>query len=317
MKCNITLEEACKRASPGLRIKIAHSVQLLRKAEKIALAYDAQDGFYLAFSGGKDSQALYHIAELSGVKFRAHFSPTSIDPPAVIRFIRTQYPDVRFEKLTKSIYARAIEKQLLPTKTVRWCCEDFKESAGAGKVTLIGIRKAESSRRAKRNEVEMSSRKFSGDMQGFEEYRKKKLKPSVANPEAINNESVTGCITGKDSLLVSPIIYWNEHDVWEFLNKVVHVPHCELYDQGWRRLGCVCCPMSSYRQKVKEINLYPHIKENWIKTIMAIRRGGISQRDYLVEHTRRQCAHKEGAYIADQTPDKWIGKNRGGATKLP
>lgn len=313
MKCNITLEEACKRASLKLGQKIEHSIKLLRKAEKIALAYDATDGFYLAFSGGKDSQALYHIAELAGVKFKAHFSPTSVDPPAVIRFIRQNYPDVEFEKLKQSIYSRAVEKSLLPTQNIRWCCADFKESAGAGKVTLIGIRKKESSRRAKRNEVEISSRKFSGDMAGFEEYRKEKLRPSVANTDAIETESLTGCITGKDSLLISPIIYWDENDVWEFLNKVVKVSHCELYDNGWKRLGCICCPMSSYKQKIKEVTLYPHVKENWIKAIMAIRRGGgISQRDYLAEHTRRQCTHKEGAYIADPNPDRWTNKNGGG-----
>ena len=43
-----------------------HSIELLQKAEKLALQYDATDGFYLAFSGGKDSQALYHVAVLGG-----------------------------------------------------------------------------------------------------------------------------------------------------------------------------------------------------------------------------------------------------------
>ena len=26
------------------------------------------------------------------------------------------------------------------------------------------------------------------------------------------------CVGGKDKILVSPIIYWTEQDVWEFLN---------------------------------------------------------------------------------------------------
>lgn len=319
MHCNITLEEAYKRASLKLGQKIEHSIKLLRKAEKIALAYDTTDGFYLAFSGGKDSQALYHIAELAGVKFKAHFSPTSVDPPAVIRFIRQNYPDVEFEKLKQSIYSRAVEKSLLPTQNIRWCCADFKESAGAGKVTLIGIRKKESSRRAKRNEVEMSSRKFSGDMSGFEEYRKEKLRPSVANTDAIETESLTGCITGKDSLLISPIIYWDENDVWEFLNKVVKVSHCELYDNGWKRLGCICCPMSSYKQKIKEVTLYPHVKENWIKAIMKIRKEREFQEGTVWWNMPEQdikSKHGEGAYIKDANPERWIKPDRGGKTIL-
>lgn len=283
----LTLEEAYSRASLSLRRKMEHSVELLRKAEKLALAYDAADGFFLAFSGGKDSQALYHMAQLAGVKFKAHFSPTSVDPPAVIRFIRKCYPDVEFLKLKESIYSIAIRKGLLPTRTVRWCCEELKEHTGAGKVTLIGIRKAESSRRNKRNEVEMSSRKFSGDMDGFEAWRKEKVIPSVANPDAIDSESVTGCIKGKDSLLVSPIIYWDDKDVWEFLNDVVRVEHCELYDRGYNRIGCICCPMSTYRQKLRELRDFPQVKRNWIKAIKAIRRGGISARLYLVEYPKQ------------------------------
>ena len=282
------LEQAYSRASAGLRQKMEHSVELLRKAEKLALAYDAADGFFLAFSGGKDSQALYHIAQLAGVRFKAHFSPTSVDPPAVIRFIRKCYPDVEFLKLKESIYSIAIRKGLLPTRTVRWCCDELKEHTGAGKVTLIGIRKAESSRRNKRNEVEMSSRKFSGDMDGFEAWRKEKVIPSVANPDAIDSESVTGCIKGKDSLLVSPIIYWDDKDVWEFLNDVLRVEHCELYDRGYNRIGCICCPMSTYRQKLRELRDFPQIKRNWIKAIKAIRRGGgISARLYLVEYPKQ------------------------------
>lgn len=175
MNIEITLDEALQRASTGLRAKMQHSVELLRKAEKIAKVYDPQDGFYLAFSGGKDSQALIHMAQLAGVQFKAHFSPTSVDPPAVIRFIRTEYPEVEFERLKESIYTDAVRRGILPTQKVRWCCADFKEHAGAGKVTLIGIRKAESVRRSKRNEVEFSGKKFSGDFEQFKQWRAKKL----------------------------------------------------------------------------------------------------------------------------------------------
>ena len=61
--------------------KLEYSINLLRKSEALALRYDPDAGFCLAFSGGKDSQALYHVAQMAGVKFHAFFSPTSIDPP--------------------------------------------------------------------------------------------------------------------------------------------------------------------------------------------------------------------------------------------
>lgn len=146
MNIDITLAEALERASQGLRKKMLHSVELLQKAEKIALNYDAEQGYYLAFSGGKDSQALFHMAQLAGVKFSGHMNLTSVDPPEVIRFVRRNYPEVELIKPKKSIFQTAIEKQILPTMRVRWCCAEYKEKAGAGKVTLIGIRRAESAR---------------------------------------------------------------------------------------------------------------------------------------------------------------------------
>ena len=285
--------EVIQKLSEPLRKKLEHSVELLRKAERLALAYDDVYGYYLAFSGGKDSQCLYHVAKLAGVRFKAHMNLTSIDPPEVIRFVKREYPDVELVKPKKSIFQAAVENQILPSMRVRWCCAEYKETAGAGKVTLIGIRKAESARRAKRNEVEINNRKFSGDLDGLEEYRKTRnrekrgRKPKGNREVTIVNadgESVLGCIRGKESLLISPIIDWTDDEVWEFLGAL-GVEHCELYDEGWRRIGCIGCPMSSHKQKMIENARYPHVRRNWIKAIKAIRRGGgIQKRIYLVEH---------------------------------
>ena len=278
----ITLDEVLPKLPQSLQRKLLHSVDLLRKAEKLAFAYDSENGFYLAFSGGKDSQCLYHVAKLAGVKFKAHMNLTSVDPPEVIRFVKTQYSDVELIKPGKSIFQYAIEKKILPTMRVRWCCAEYKETAGAGKVTLIGIRRAESSRRAKRNEVEINNRKFSGDLEGLESYRKARnahkrgSKPKNNREVTIVNadgERTLGCIRGKESLMISPIIEWTDDDVWNFLNTL-GVSHCELYDQGWHRIGCIGCPMSSHRQKMIENKRYPHVKRGWIKAIKAIRNGG-------------------------------------------
>lgn len=95
MKIDVSLEEALTRASSRLRPKMEYSAKLLIKAEKLALAYDPDNGYWLAFSGGKDSQALYHIAQLAGVRSQAHMNFTSVDPPEVIRFVRRNYADVQ------------------------------------------------------------------------------------------------------------------------------------------------------------------------------------------------------------------------------
>ena len=324
MNINITLSEALDRASARLRKKMLHSVELLQKAEKLALSYDAEQGYYLAFSGGKDSQALYHIAQLAGVKFRGHMNLTSVDPPEVIRFVKKNYPEVELIKPKKSIFQIAIERKILPTMRVRWCCEEYKEMAGAGKVTLIGIRKAESARRAKRNEVEISSRKFSGDLEALEAYRqeqrakraRRQSKKDGVNITNADEENTLGCIHGKESLLISPIIHWTEQDVWDFLNDVVRVKHCSLYDEGFHRIGCIVCPMSSYKQKTLENERYPHVKRGWIRAIKKIRdRGGIQKRIYLVEHPqgldatakRRRTAQNENDCIQQPKQEPLAG----------
>ena len=319
MNTNIKLEEALQRASAGLRRKMLYSIELLQKAEKIAMNYDKDDGFFLAFSGGKDSQALYHIAELGGVKFKAHMNLTSVDPPEVIRFVKKCYPDVELVKPKESIYSIAIRKKILPTMRVRWCCAEFKESAGAGKVTLIGIRHEESSRRAKRNEVEISSRKFSGTLDELEEYRqeqkvkkaRKKSQKDGVNMMNADQEQTLGCIHGKESLLISPIILWTERDVWEFLNQVVQVAHCELYDEGWRRLGCICCPMSSAKHRRMEELRWPHVKRNWIKAIKAIRNDGGYSGKNISDGTSEPTGDYGGAIIGSPNPRyvinrKWL-----------
>lgn len=168
---------------------------------------------------------------------------------------------------------------------VRWCCQEFKESAGAGKVTLIGIRHEESARRAKRNEVEINSRKFSGNLEGLDEYRKEFFQKKRNKNKAVtivnaDGEQTIGCISGKESILISPIIHWSEKDVWTLLNTM-GVKHCSLYDEGYRRIGCIMCPMSQRKQKVMEILRYPHVKRNWIRAIKTIRNSGVFADGYV------------------------------------
>jgi len=41
-------------------------------------------------------------------------------------------------------------------------------------------------------------------------------------------------------LEINPILHWTEMDVWSF-HMFEGVPYCELYDQGYRSLGCIPC----------------------------------------------------------------------------
>lgn len=78
------------------------------------------DGYHLAFSGGKDSVALYHLAKMAGVKFKAHMQITTIDPPELMRFVRSQYPDVVLHRPEINIYKLIEKKKMLPIRTKRY-----------------------------------------------------------------------------------------------------------------------------------------------------------------------------------------------------
>ena len=242
----------------SLQDKIDYSINLLRKAESLALRLDPENGFWLGMSGGKDSQALYHIARMAGVKFKAFMCLTSVDPPQVIRFVKKNYPDVELIKPKMSIYDMAVKKHTLPTRRFRWCCAEYKEIHGANKVTLIGIRWQESARRAKRKEFEKGregqKNVFAGNFDQFSEHE----------------ETMVSCIGGgKEKILLSPIIRWTDRDVWEFLDGK-GIEHCSLYDEGYTRIGCILCPMSNYKSKLRDIERFPHAKHKWIKTIQRL-----------------------------------------------
>lgn len=244
-----------------LQCKIDYSIKVMRKAERLAITMN-NAGFWLAFSGGKDSQVLYHLALMAGVKFTAYMNLTSIDPPEVIRFVRKNYPEVNMIKPKMSIYKMAIKKHILPTRALRWCCAEYKETAGAGHVTLIGIRKMESAKRSKRELIEKVHK------------NPKKRKQWNFDQFSEHEESMVQCMGGgKEKIVVSPILEWTEKDVWEFLNGY-NIEHCTLYDKGYKRIGCICCPMSSYKQKIREIQDFPHVKKNWIKTCEKLKQNG-------------------------------------------
>ena len=70
--------------------KVTEAIERLRQ-------YEPPEGFYLAFSGGKDSVAVKALADMAGVKYDAHYSLTTVDPPELVKFIKQVHPDVEIK----------------------------------------------------------------------------------------------------------------------------------------------------------------------------------------------------------------------------
>ena len=130
-----------------LEIKIKKSIMLIQNFENSTLQKHPS-GYYVAFSGGKDSVVLAKLFEMSGVKFELHYNNTTIDPPELYRFMRKEYPQTIWHNRYKSLPLQMTLHSLgPPTRIKRWCCEIYKERGGRGTITSTGVRAAESKRR--------------------------------------------------------------------------------------------------------------------------------------------------------------------------
>ena len=98
--------------------------------------YEPPEGYYLCFSGGKDSVVIKALADMAGVKYDAHYSITTVDPPELIYFIKKYHKDVEFDyprdkdgnRIT--MWNLIPRKQMPPTRLARYCCEHLKEHGG-------------------------------------------------------------------------------------------------------------------------------------------------------------------------------------------
>jgi len=102
------------------------------------------DGYYLAYSGGKDSDSILEMALESGVKFSAHYNVTTVDPHEVVKYIKNtrerliKYginlyiePPGKFSDGTQKTMWTLIErKSMPPTRIQRYCCDHLKERGG-------------------------------------------------------------------------------------------------------------------------------------------------------------------------------------------
>lgn len=233
--------------------KIEESITLLRKGEKVAIALNPQEGFFVGFSGGKDSQVLLELVKMAGVRHHAYYSVTTNDPPENVRFIRENYPEVTFiHPDRKDTFLKLVERKGLPTMDRRFCCDIPKEKHGAGSVVLDGVRAEESRKRSTYEEVMVLSR------------RKEHADRHKVTIEGImQNEHQ--CIKGKDKLVIHPLLHWTKDEVWEFIHeKGLRVNPC--YEHSGR-VGCMFCPYASKKQINQYEQMWPKYKDKLIRAL--------------------------------------------------
>ena len=201
---------------------------LVQRAVSLLQANAPADGtpYYGCFSGGKDSVIIKELARMAGVNVEWHYN-VIIDPPELMRFIQEHHPEVKWLRSKHGPFFNRIKQKLMvPTRFRRWCCSEYKHTKGPkGCTRILGIRIDESAK------------------------RKKNYPTCVAKKPAGRKE-------------LYPIRLWHDDDVWKFIREY-KVAYCSLYDEGFERLGCVGCPLSSVAHRQMEFDRWPYFERMW------------------------------------------------------
>lgn len=63
--------------------------------------------------------------------------------------------------------------------------------------------------------------------------------------------------------MVNPIYDWLDTDVWEYIRRE-GIKTNPLYAKGYKRVGCIGCPLASYSEVMREFNDYPQYKKAYL-----------------------------------------------------
>lgn len=216
----------------------------------------------ITYSGGKDSDVLLHLAEASGIPFEALHSLTTADAPETVRHVYDTFRRLEGKGIPCTVDKHVqpdgsrvtmwnlIPRKLMPpTRLMRYCCAELKEGGGKGRFIATGVRWAESTARKRRGSLEVLTSKPKDHL-------------ILSNDNDENRRLFETCQL-KGKRVVNPIVDWQEADIWDYVDaeSILMNP---LYCEGFRRAGCIGCPMAS-RTRIMEFARYPEFKAAYIR----------------------------------------------------
>lgn len=233
--------------------------------ERLKLGAETSERYYnapliICYSGGKDSDVLLQLAINSGINFEVLHNHTTADAPETVYHISRTFRQLeeRGIKCTReypmykgaavSMWTLIPIKKLPPTRIMRYCCEILKEQGGKNRAIATGVRWGESRARSKRGIYEDSTRKISDRI-------------IINNDNDEKRRWFERCeLQAKTA--VNPIIDWTDADIWDYIadNQIECNP---LYCEGWKRVGCVGCPMAG-KNRYAEFRRYPKYEQMYI-----------------------------------------------------
>ena len=222
----------------------------------------------LTYSGGKDSDLTVDLAIKAGIPFEVAHSLTTVDMPETVYHTRKVFAKLEekgvpckiirptYKDKPVTMWTLIPQNYLPPTRVMRYCCSVLKETVGKGRFIATGVRRAESAKRASRESFEIiGSRKQYGVLLNDEE---------VFSQDNTEKRMYFEHCRLKSKRTVNPMIDWTDDDVWDYIRSE-RIDINPKYSDGYKRVGCVGCPLSSKCNRMREFEEYPTYKRAYIR----------------------------------------------------
>ena len=211
-----------------LEKKVRQSVSLIQKAvgDKVV---------EVAYSGGKDSDVILELTKMAGVKYRAIYRNTTIDPVGTVKHCKENGCEIVRPKNGITFF-KLVEQIGFPNRHKRFCCKHLKEYKILD-MAIIGVRKSESRKRAERYKEPIECRFYGSKKRHVQ--------------------------------AIYPILDWSDDNVVEFIKERGIKCHPLYYDEQGnfhveRRLGCVGCPLMSKNKRKQQFKENKGMLKAWL-----------------------------------------------------
>ena len=294
-----------------LEVKIKEAERTLKLAAEMS-EYYYHKPLIICYSGGKDSDVMLDIANkcLKPNQFEVLNSHTTVDAPETVYHIRAVFKDLEAQGIKTTIkmpmykgertsmWKLIEQKSMPPTRTKRYCCAVLKEASTPNRMVAVGVREAESKGRQGRGEFGvLGRRKADGEYRSLGHTFAMFQMDKYGGEDAYQCEMIKACKGNKDTI-VNPIYYFTETDVWDYI-KAFGIKTNPLYCEGFKRVGCVGCPMAGGRTMLNEFARWPQYKTNYIKAFDRMQKN----------NEAKGIFNKIGIRNGEEWFEWWIGGN--------